>query len=120
MILTHRLSIGGAVRDAATSLVLSDVQVEIIAGPDEFMQQVAVLSQDARWLRRSHRLNQTYTRHNGLYHFADLPAGTYAIRAALRYYESVEKRGIVVSYERDEKGGLPFQMTDIELPHRSY
>jgi len=111
LILNHRVSIGGTVKEEGSNHPLEKVKVEIIAGPAAFMEIIETLSRDPKWKRQLYRRDRTFTRADGMYFFLDLPAGTYTLRFSQARHRPVEINTIKV----EEQKGVNLSLTDAVL-----
>jgi hypothetical protein len=115
----HVVSIAGALRNKATLHRVGGARVEIIEGPPAFHALVEAHTADPAWLRRRERLNQVYSRSDGIYFFLDLPPGPYRLRASVpemgTRYGTVEIGPIAVEAAPAE-GPFRVARADADLP----
>ena len=116
----HQVAIAGTVTDAQTNRVISGVRVEIIEAPEEFESWLALraLQYGAPWATMVERPDRTRTAFDGHFHFLDLPAGDYRLKASLpssgtRYGEK-EVGGVTVSWNGN--GKITMATADLSLP----
>jgi hypothetical protein len=108
-IVRHQVAIAGYVTDAATGKPIRGAQVEVTNAPGEFKEWLAIraLQYGDRWEAMSERPDRTRSAADGHFHFLDLPAGNYKVKASLpgagtRYGQSGEVKVSVPQDENDE------------------
>lgn len=115
----HQVAIAGAVTDGKTRKAVEKARVEIIAGPVEFTDKVQLLSSfnGSQWALMTERIDRKQTQADGHFHFLDLPAGTYTLKAILpgsgSRYGEVQKNATVA---HDTDGNITMATADLSLP----
>ncbi len=83
-VVSHHVAIAGRVSDRQTGKPVPGARVTI-TGPADFTARLALQAQQHgdRWERMAERPDRTRAAADGHFHFIDLPAGSYALTAAL-------------------------------------
>lgn len=114
----RQVSIVGKVMDRVTGKPLEDVHIRIVNGPSAFTERISVLAaiHGPAFDMFAKGPDRTSTRHDGLYHFMDLPDGTYRLRASSKKFKNrygSTERDVTVS--RTPQGSVNLVSSDILL-----
>jgi Carboxypeptidase regulatory-like domain len=114
----HRVALYGRVTDAQSGKPLSSARVEIVQASAAFADRLALLARQAggSWPALAERPDRTRTAPDGHYHFLDLPAGTYMLRASLPAEGS--RHGVAIAQATLTAGpqGVSRAAVDFALP----
>ncbi|HBB33104.1 MAG TPA: hypothetical protein DDZ80_06980 [Cyanobacteria bacterium UBA8803] len=114
----HQVAIAGQVSDRETSQPIHKVRVKIVGMPDTLKTKLALKAQQygSEWENLPERIDQTYSKIDGFFHFVDLPAGQYKLTASLpgagTRYGTGEKE-VEISHDGDQ---IKLTAADISLP----
>ena len=115
----HQVAIAGTVTDMQTGGAIGRARVEIVAGPAEFADRLALHAKQhqERWADMEERLDRTRTAGDGHYHFVDLPEGDYTLNVSLpgsaTRYDAVPVEAVV---RHDATGNITMVRADVALP----
>jgi hypothetical protein len=115
----HRVAIAGWVVDAETQkpIASATVAMDVVPPPFKRTLQLQSIQYGARWETMVHRPDRTTTAADGGFHFADVPAGRYTLRASVpgagRRYGAAEAEA-TVSHKNTET--IELALLHIALP----
>lgn len=114
----HQVAIAGQVRDRETSQPIHKARVKIVGMPDSLKTKLALKAKQygAEWENLPERLDQTYSKIDGFFHFLDLPEGKYQLAVSLpgtgtRYGEA--QKEVEICHDGDK---IKLTAADISLP----
>ncbi len=81
----HQVAIAGQVCDRETSQPIHQARVKIVGMPDSLKAKLALKAKQygTNWENLPERLDQTYSKIDGFFHFLDLPEGKYQLHVSL-------------------------------------
>ncbi|MCP2729160.1 carboxypeptidase-like regulatory domain-containing protein [Limnofasciculus baicalensis] len=114
----HQVAIAGQVRDRETSQPIDKARVKIVGMPDFLKTKLALKAKQygTDWEKLPERIDQTYSKIDGFFHFLDLPEGKYKLAVSFpgtgtRYGGAEKEVGIVHDGEK-----IKLTAADISLP----
>ncbi len=114
----HQVSIAGQVLDALTGRAVACAEVEITSGPKEFAQWLAERKKQHgdMWDNVKNRPDRMRTRHDGHFHFMDLPDGQYTLQAWMPGWGSrYAKDSCTVTVAHGPSGEIIMAQADMTL-----
>ena len=114
----HQVAIAGKVSDRETSQPIHQARVKIVGMPDSLKTKLVLKAKQygTNWENLPERIDQTYSKIDGFFHFLDLPEGKYQLAVSFpgtgtRYGEAQTE--VEIFHDGDK---IKLTAADISLP----
>ncbi len=114
----HQVAVAGTVSDGRTGAAIHGARVAIVTGPPAFTHALALkaLRFGAARAGLEQRPDRTRTAGDGHFHFLDLPAGNYTLKASLPEHGSrYGAARIDITVSHDDAGTITMATADMRL-----